>query len=296
MEPPRLEKETERGALCEGPGEILGDAPGLEDDRRSASRQACVPLGQDTAESEEEYGPERDVLLERDEDLRRGRSGLRREALEEEKAEARGSGRPPAGFLEHAMRRFQDLARLPRRETHAAHVRLVEEAGRDDLENKLVSRCRREKGPDLAGQALPRRPRPEHVPRYVEPRGGEQRVDLVLEEVRAAAGARREEDLSRPGGSRHAGSAHPGKPRTCSSMASRPSSMRVTSTHWSQFAWTLAQGTPSDCCSGQRGSLAIERRASMRAFTRFFSDDSGTSRRPMSRRYSAGVSETGIRS
>ena len=104
------------------------------------------------------------------------------------------------------------------------------------------------------------------MPWDVEPRALQQRVDLVLEE----RGATRREDRQRP-----RAASCPGNPRIWSCIASRPSSIRVTSTHWSQFTWTLAHGTPSAMCSGHFGSRASSMRHSTSAFTRVLSGGLG---------------------
>ncbi len=172
VEPSPFEEKPERGTRSERLRKILGDAPGLKDDGRRASRETAVPLGQDSAEPEEEHGPEGDVLLERNEHLRRRRAH-RLEAFEQEEAEARGAGCLPARFREHALRPVQNSGRLAAREGHAAHVRLVEEAGRDDLEDDIVARGGLQEAPDVGGHAVARRAGPKHVPGHVEPRACE---------------------------------------------------------------------------------------------------------------------------
>ena len=213
MEPSRLEEKPQRDAFPESSRKTFLDAPGLEDDGRRAARKASVPLGQNAAEAKQKDGPEGGVLLERNEHLRAGHAGRGNESFEKQGARARGLRRAAADLRVNAACRLEDGARVAPRERDAAHVRLVEKAGRDDLENDVISLRGGEKGLNLAGQALARRSRPEHVPRDVESRGREHRVDLVLEERRAAALTRRTEDLGRPGGCRRDGSAHPGKPR-----------------------------------------------------------------------------------
>ena len=182
----RLEEEGKGRQRGDGLFEGGADGPWLHHHRRLATGELAEPLGEQSAESHDEHRPEGRVLLHREKSL--GGDGARdgRDPLHEQDTAPVGVGGTEAGFVPDLACRREDFGWLAAAEGQAADVRLVEDLGRDNLQDQPLGGDVAEEVPDHRGKRTGVEctavRRPEDPARRVDSRRSQDAVDLVLEE------------------------------------------------------------------------------------------------------------------